>query len=230
MFYPVNLDIKDRNCLVVGGGPVAARKVKTLMDCGAVVTVVSLEFSESFQKIAQTPRLIMLQRPYETNDLAGKFLVIGATSNESLNRQINADAERRNMLCNIADVPDICNFILPSIIRRGDLCIAVSTSGKSPAFAKKLRKDLETFFGDEYARFLLLMGAIRKKLLDTEHAPEAHKPLFKTLIEKNLLEMIQHNEKDRINQALLEVLGPGFDFDSLIADALRENRLKQQSV
>jgi len=156
--------------------------------------------------------------------------VIGATSNESLNRQINADAERRNMLCNIADVPDICNFILPSIIRRGDLCIAVSTSGKSPAFAKKLRKDLETFFGDEYARFLLLMGAIRKKLLDTEHAPEAHKPLFKTLIEKNLLEMIQHNEKDRINQALLEVLGPGFDFDSLIADALRENRLKQQSV
>jgi precorrin-2 dehydrogenase/sirohydrochlorin ferrochelatase len=195
-----------------------------------VVTVVSIEFIESFQRFAQNFRLKLVERPYEPFDLEGKFLVIGATSNESLNRQINADAERRNMLCNIADVPDICNFILPSIIRRGDLCIAVSTSGKSPAFAKKLRKDLEAFFGDEYGLFLLLMGAVRKKLLDTEHAPEAHKPLFEALIGKNLLEMIKLNQTDRLNQALLEVLGPGFDYDTLMADAIRKNRLKQESV
>ena len=88
------------------------------------------------------------------------------------------------MLCNIADVPEICNFILPSVIRRGDLVVSVSTSGKSPAFAKHLRKDLENNFGDEYARFLELMGAIRKKLLQTEHAPEAHKPIFERLDSK----------------------------------------------
>lgn len=229
MFYPVNLDIKDKCCLVVGGGPVAARKAKTLLECGARVTAVSIEFSESFRKISQNPRLKLVERPYDPGDLEGKFLVIGATSNEALNRRINADAESRNMLCNIADVPDICNFILPSIIRRGDLCIAVSTSGKSPAFAKKLRKDLENFFGDEYARFLLLMGAVRKKLLDQAHAPEAHKPLFESLIEKNLLEMIKLNQTDRINRTLLEVLGQGFDFETLMTDALRENRLKREN-
>lgn len=224
MFYPVNLDVENRSCLVVGGGPVAARKAKTLLECGALVTVVSIAFHPSFGDLAKNSRLTLIQRPYAAADLAGKFLVIGATSNESLNRQINADAEARNMLCNIADVPEICNFILPSIIRRGDLCIAVSTSGKSPAFAKKLRKDLENLFGDEYGVFLRLMGAIRKKLLETAHTPEAHKPLFEALIHQNLLDMIKNNEKDRINQTLLEVLGPGFDFDALLTAAARDVR------
>jgi precorrin-2 dehydrogenase/sirohydrochlorin ferrochelatase len=120
------------------------------------------------------------------------------------------------MLCNIADVPDICNFILPSIIRRGDLVIAVSTSGKSPAFAKKLRKDLEKNFGDEYARFLALMGAIRTRLLQTAHAPEAHKPLFERLIHGNLLELIKNDQKKEINRLLLDVLGSGYDYDTLL--------------
>ena len=194
MFYPVNLDIKGKHCLVVGGGSVASRKAKTLMECGALVTVISPEFSETLQMLAQNLRITLIQRRYETSDLDEKFLVIGATNDEELNRRINADAEQRNMLCNIADVPDICNFILPSIIRRGDLCLAISTSGKSPAFAKKLRKELEKSFGDEYALFLTLMGEIRKKLLSTEHAPEAHKPLFEKLIHTNLLEMIKNNE------------------------------------
>jgi len=219
MFYPVNLDIKGKHCLVVGGGAVASRKAKTLMECGAVVTVVSPDFSETLHLLAQNAGITLIQRRYKTNDLDEKFLVIGATDDEELNRRINADAEARNMLCNIADVPDICNFILPSIIRRGDLCIAISTSGKSPAFAKKLRKDLENAFGDEYARFLVLMGEIRKKLLSTEHAPEAHKPLFETLIQSNLLEMIKNNDKERINRLLFEILGSGYDYDTLISSA-----------
>ncbi|MBC2717486.1 MAG: bifunctional precorrin-2 dehydrogenase/sirohydrochlorin ferrochelatase [Desulfobacteraceae bacterium] len=224
-FYPVNLDIKNKNCLVVGGGSVASRKAKTLMECGACVTVVSPEFTEALQNIEQNSNITLVQRPYETHDLEGKFLVIGATDNEKLNRRINADAEKRNMLCNIADVPEICNFILPSIIRRKDLCIAISTSGKSPAFAKKLRKDLEKTFGDEYALILTLMGEIRKKLLATEHAPEAHKPIFEKLIHNNLLEMIKNNEKEHINQLLFEVLGSGYDYDTLINAVTQENRL-----
>jgi precorrin-2 dehydrogenase/sirohydrochlorin ferrochelatase len=216
MFYPVNLDIKDRQCLVVGGGAVASRKAQTLIDCEAIVTVVSPEFSEALKNLEQTSDITMIQRPYQTSDLDDKFLVIGATNDENLNRQVNADAEQRNMLCNIADVPDICNFILPAIIRRGDLCIAISTSGKSPAFAKKLRKDLEKTFGDEYAQLLTLMGEIRKKLLAEEHAPEAHKPIFEKLISHNLPEMIKNNEKERINQILFDVLGSGYSYDNLI--------------
>jgi len=215
-FYPVNLDIKDRGCLVVGGGAVAARKAKTLAECGALVTVVSLEFTQSLRELEKSSAVTLICRPYETADLDGKFLVIGATNNEALNRRINADAEARQMLCNIADVPDICNFILPSIIRRGDLVIAVSTSGKSPAFAKKLRKDLEKNFGDEYALFLALMGAIRTRLLQTAHAPEAHKPLFERLIDGNLLELIKNDQKKEINRLLLDVLGSGYDYDTLL--------------
>ena len=216
MFYPVNLDIKGKNCLVVGGGTVASRKAQTLIDCEAIVSVVSPEFSEALKKLEQTSSFTMIQRPYQTSDLDDKFLVIGATNDENLNRRVNADAEQRNMLCNIADVPDICNFILPAIIRRGDLCLAVSTSGKSPAFAKKLRKDLEKTFGDEYALFLMLMGEIRKKLLAEEHAPEAHKPIFEKLINHNMPAMIKNNEKERINQILFDVLGSGYSYDALI--------------
>jgi len=215
-FYPVNLDIKNRGCLVVGGGAVATRKAKTLAECGGIVTVVSPEFSEALRGLEKTTAVTLICRPYETSDLDGKFLVIGATNDEALNRRVNADAENRNMLCNIADVPDICNFILPSIIRRGDLVIAVSTSGKSPAFAKKLRKDLEKNFGDEYARFLTLMGSVRTKLLCTAHAPEAHKPLFERLIHNNLLELIKNDRKEEINRLLFEVLGSGYDYDELV--------------
>jgi precorrin-2 dehydrogenase/sirohydrochlorin ferrochelatase len=216
MFYPVNLAIKDKQCLVVGGGSVASRKAKTLLECEAFVTVVSPDFTQDLLNLEQISKINLIQRPYQTSDLENKFLVIGATNNEVLNRQVNADAEQRNMLCNIADVPDICNFILPAIIRRGDLCLAISTSGKSPAFAKKLRKDLEKAFGDEYALFLNLMGEIRKKLLAEEHAPEAHKPIFEKLISHNLPEMIKNNEKERINQVLFDVLGSGYSYDALI--------------
>lgn len=216
MFYPVNLDIKDKQCLVVGGGGVASRKAKTLMECEAIVTVVSPEFTQVLKDLEQNSDITLFQRPYQTSDLENKFLVIGATNDETLNRQINADAEQRNMLCNIADVPDICNFILPAIIRRGDLCLAISTSGKSPAFAKKLRKDLEKTFGDEYALFLTLMGEIRKKLLAEEHAPEAHKPIFEKMISHDMPAMIKNNKIEQINQILFDVLGTGYTYDELI--------------
>lgn len=215
-YYPVNLDIRNRPCLVVGGGVVASRKVKTLVECGAVVTVVSLEFTEALERRAETSGVTLVRRAYRSDDLDGRFLVIGATDDEVLNRRVHADAEARCVLCNIADAPAICNFILPSVVRRGDLIIAVSTSGKSPAFAKKLRKDLESQFGEEYGRFLTLMGAIRKRLLAAHHAPEAHKPLFETLIGQNLLELIKTNQTEAINRLLFQALGEGFDYEDLI--------------
>jgi precorrin-2 dehydrogenase/sirohydrochlorin ferrochelatase len=144
------------------------------------------------------------------------LLVIGATDNEELNRRISADARDRKVLCNIADRPEICDFILPSIVHRGDLIIAISTSGKSPAFAKKLRKDLEKKFGNEYAEFLRLMGAIRSKLLSADHAPEVHKDLFEKIITQGLLELIRNGKKEKINSLLLDVLGEGYDFEGLL--------------
>ncbi len=215
-YYPIYLDIKNRKCLVVGGGAVAARKAETLAKCGAIVMVVSPDFTESLHEIEKRSAVTLVCRPYESSDLDGKFLVIGATNDEELNRNISADAQKRNMLCNIADVPDICNFILPSIICRGDFSIAISTSGKSPAFAKKLRKDLEKTFGEEYARFLTLMGAVRNKLLAEKHAPEAHKPLFEKLINSGLIDLIKNNRTEDINRLLDEILGSGYDYETLM--------------
>jgi precorrin-2 dehydrogenase/sirohydrochlorin ferrochelatase len=215
-YYPINLDIQNRNCLVVGGGGVGTRKVMTLLKCRAKVTVVSPVISESLQDLEKSASLTLKARPYRTADLEGMFLVIGATDNEPLNRQISSDAESRNTLCNIADRPAVCNFILPSIVQRDDLVITISTSGKSPALAKKLRKTLESQFGEEYGYFLELLGAIRKKLLSQAHEPEVHKPLFEQLINSDLIAMIQEDKIKDIDALLFKILGEGFRFEELI--------------
>ncbi|MDL2123668.1 MAG: bifunctional precorrin-2 dehydrogenase/sirohydrochlorin ferrochelatase [Deltaproteobacteria bacterium] len=215
-YYPVNLDIQNRKCLVVGGGSVSTRKVMTLLECGAVVTVVSPDVAEELLELAEKKMIKLKRRPYESSDIDGMFLVIGATDNEELNRQINKDAEHQNKLCNIADRPEVCNFILPSIVNRGNLVIAISTSGKSPAFAKKMRQDLEKEFGEEYDEFLQLMGAIRKKALSEKHEPEAHKHLFEQLINRGLIDMIRNHDEERINSLLLEIFGQGYRFEELM--------------
>jgi len=195
---------------------VGTRKVMTLVECGAVVTVVSSDVAEELLELAEKKMIELKRRPYESSDIDGMFLVIGATDNEELNRQINKDAEHQNKLCNIADRPDACNFVLPSIVNRGNLVIAISTSGKSPAFAKKMRQDLEKEFGEEYDEFLQLMGAIRKKALSEKHEPEAHKHLFEQLINRGLVDMVRNHDEERINSLLLEIFGQGYRFEELM--------------
>jgi len=216
-YYPVNLDIRHRSCLVVGGGAVGTRKVKMLLACGAEVTVVSPEISPQLAVLAGENRLFLKQRPYRASDLDGVFLVIGATDDKDLNRAIHDDARRLGRLCNIADQPDLCNFILPSVIERGDLILAVSTSGKSPAFSKRLRKQLEAQFGPEYAVFLNLMGCVRRILLERGHEPEAHRRVFESLIDQGLLECIRNGDKAQIDRLLISALGPGHDQDRVSA-------------
>jgi precorrin-2 dehydrogenase/sirohydrochlorin ferrochelatase len=216
-YYPVNLDIRNRNCLVVGGGDVGTRKVMTLLDCGAMVVVVSPAVTEKIEELSNKGLIKLERRGFKPTDLDQMFLVIGATDNPELNRQIHTGAERLGMLCNIADRPEVCNFILPAIVNRGDLIIAISTSGKSPAFAKKMRKDLEKKFGTEYAEFLTLMGGIRTKLLSEDHEPEAHKHVFENLIKRDLVTLIKHRDIAAINSLLFEILGEGYLFEELMA-------------
>lgn len=215
-YYPVNLDIQNRKCLVVGGGAVGTRKVAMLVICGAIVTVISPEFTDKLNNLANNESIILKKRRYQTSDIDGMFLVIGATNDEQLNRNIYADAQRVDKLCNIADCPSVCNFILPSIVNRGDLIIAISTSGKSPAFARQLRKHLEKEFGEEYATLLYLMGNIRKKLLSKKHEPEEHKYIFEQLLANGLVEMIKNHQEENINLTLLKILGKGYEFKSLM--------------
>ena len=215
-YFPIFLDIKNRNCLVVGGGDVGTRKVEKLLECGASVTVVSIDTTEKLKRLFEDRHIALIVRAYRPSDLESRFLVIGATNDELLNQQLSMDAEKSKLLCNIADRPKACNFILPAIVQQGDLVLAISTSGKSPAFAKKVRKDLEKQFGEEYAVFLDLMGAIRSRLLREKHAPEQHKPLFQKIIQSEIISWIQDRQYEEIDRLLLDVLGPGYAVDELL--------------
>jgi precorrin-2 dehydrogenase/sirohydrochlorin ferrochelatase len=216
-YFPIQLDIRDRPCLVVGGGGVGTRKARSLIACGGRVTVVSPTATGELQDLAATGALTLLQREYAGDDLQGMFLVMGATDDEMLNRRIRTDAGRLRILCNIADRPEQCDFILPAVIERGDLVVTVSTSGRSPALAKKLRQDLQAQFGDEYTVFLDLMGAIRKRLLAEAHAPEAHKPIFERLVHSDMLAWIREGRRNDIDRLLAEILGDGWRADDLLA-------------
>lgn len=215
-YYPALLDLKNRRCLVVGGGRVGTRKVKTLLACGAHVRVITLKATDELIELARSAKIELHRRAFEEEDFSRVFLVIGATDNQKLNRRIHQIAEERGCLCNIADQPKLCNFVLPSFFTQGDLTIAISTAGRSPAFAKHLRKQMQNQFGPEYARLLELMGAIRDRLLSTEHAPEVHKPLFEQLIADGLLELIKERREAEIDLLLARVLGPEYSFAQLM--------------
>ena len=215
-YYPINLDVKSRPCLVVGGGAVAERKVNTLLDCGAQVSVVATEATDHIEKLASQGRIELIIRRYRADDLAGRFLVIGATDDEEVNHQVSKDASGRGLLCNIADRPEVCNFVLPAIVRQGDLMIAISTSNKSPAVARRIRETLEKEFGPEYAVLLNLMGAIRQKLLAQSKSPEAHKELFVRLLDEGLLDMIRDDRIHDVDRILSLVLGEGYKYEDLV--------------
>lgn len=217
-YYPVNLKIKDRPCLVVGGGKVGTRKVKGLMQCDARVVVVSPVVSLAIERLAGQGKIVWKKKDYDPSDLDGFFLVIGSTSNQDVNWQISRDAEEKGMICNIADVPDACNFILPSVIRRGPLTVTVSTSGQSPAFSKSLRRQMDSMFGPEYEMFLSIMGGIRKTLLAEAHDHEAHKPLFEAIIKGGLLELCRSGDLEAIDSLLFSVLGEGYSCARYIDD------------
>lgn len=215
-FYPIFLDVQDRDCLVVGGGDVGTRKALGLAKAGARVRVVSPYFSPGLEKSKQK-NIRLVYKAYEPSDLGRAFLVFAATNNPDLNEQIQVQAKKNRILCNIVDAPDLSDFILPSVVERGDLAIAVSTSGSSPALARKIRRDLGEKFGPEYDIFLELMGNIRKKLLEGGHDPVAHQQIFRTLVEKKLPALIAAKEDVQIDSILLELLGRGYEYRCLVS-------------
>ncbi len=162
-FYPILVDLQGKKALVVGGGKVAQRKIENLLDYGASVHVVARELTGELEHLHCERRIQFLGPEFSESYLEGAFLVIAATDDASLNRRVSQEAQKRGQLINAVDQPADCNFIVPSVLSRGDLLIAVSTSGKSPAFARKVRVELEQHFGEEYGFFLTLMGNLRER-------------------------------------------------------------------
>ena len=215
-YYPIFLELKDKNCLVVGGGPVGIRKALALEKCGAHVKVISERFLEGTDGFKGTS-ILSVEKKYEKKDIRGMFLVFAATNNADLNQEIKKDASASHILCNVADAPDQSDFLVPSTVDRGDLIVAISTSGASPAMAKKIRQDLEGFFDPAYAGVLCLMGNIRKKLLSSGHAPDEHRQAFSNLVDRGILELIRTGDEIAINSILHEIFGKGYTYQELVS-------------
>jgi precorrin-2 dehydrogenase/sirohydrochlorin ferrochelatase len=206
-YYPVCLDVSGRRCVIVGGGEVAERKVRRLMDCGAEVLVVSESLSPALQTMKSDGLLSHIQAGYSSDLIEGAFLVIGATDRTEVNEAVSRDAKRQGILVNIVDDPERCNFILPSLHRRGDLMIAVSTGGKSPALAKKLRKEMARHYGPEFETLLRIMGQIRSKIISRGYPPEKNKALFESVIDSDIIDHIREKRWDKVKAMIRNLTG-----------------------
>lgn len=162
--YPVFLRIQGRRCVVVGGGPVASRKAKALLEHGAKVKVVSPELCPELKELAETNTIQFVSRSYEDGDLRRVTLAVAATDDAQINQKVLAEARKRGVLINVVDDLENSDFIVPSYLRRGDVTIAISTGGKSPALARKIRTKLETDFGPEYGSLATLLDEVRSEL------------------------------------------------------------------
>jgi len=163
-YYPVFLNIKGRKCVVVGGGQVALRKVRTLLEHGANVEVISPDLCSELNDLAENKEIHVIRRNYQVGDLEGTLIAIAATDDYNINLSVASEAEETAVLVNVVDDPDNSDFIVPSSICRGDVTIAISTAGRSPALARKIRTRLEEAFGDEYASLALLINEVRTEV------------------------------------------------------------------
>jgi precorrin-2 dehydrogenase/sirohydrochlorin ferrochelatase len=181
-FYMACLDLEGRDCLVVGAGPVGLEKIEGLLDANARVTVVSPAAIPAVQALPLT----WIRREYQTADLEGRFLVVAATNVPEVNRAVYEDAERRALLCNVADVPELCNFILPAVLRRDPIAIGISTGGASPALAQRIRRDIERIVGPEHQELALELRRLRPWAKENLPTYEERKAFFQQAVERAL--------------------------------------------
>lgn len=207
-YYPIFLDVQARPCLVVGGGEVAERKVHALLQAGGQVTVISPTLTPPLQTWEAERRIAVRLRPYEPGDLNGFALVFAATDDDALQRRIAAEAHEAGILVNVVDRPALCSFIVPALVSRGDLTVAISTSGASPAFARKIRQTLERQFGEEYALVLQVLARVRELVSNDLRSSEERQRLFTALVESSLLDYVRQRRVDQVDALLQRIVGP----------------------
>jgi len=188
--FPMFVKLEGRNVLVVGAGSVGEPKIHGLLDTGAGIRVVALQASESVREWARAGAITLDERAFTPADLDGVFVVVVATSSREVNEQVFREAQQRGILCNVVDVPEQCDFFYPAVVRRGDLQIAISTSGQSPSLAQKLRQQLERQFGPGYASWVKELGETRRIVLASDLEPERKKDLLHSLASREAFEAL----------------------------------------
>lgn len=204
-YYPVFLDLKGRRCLVVGGGSVAERKTRMLLEHNALVTVISPALNQGLQQLAEQGAIQVVPRNFQSNDLRGAFLAIAATDDPITNAAVSDKGRKQRILINVVDDPKVSDFIVPSIVRRGDITIAISTAGKSPALARKIRTELDAILPAQYARLLSLVSDVREELAQRQVSVDSERWQRSLKIDV-LLEMIGKGQIDQARKKLIEDL------------------------
>ena len=206
-YYPLFLDLNDRPCVVIGGGRIAADKTHALLEARARVTVIAQDLIGSLADLAAVGRIKHAARLYQAGDLAGSVLAISATDDSAVNRLVWEEGRRSGVLVNVVDDVPLCDFIAPSVIRQGDLTVAISTSGKAPALAVRIRESLEEKFGREYARFLELAGAIRQSLAEKNPDFNTRRTLWYRLVDSDILDLLRAGDEDAAFQKIEDIMG-----------------------
>jgi precorrin-2 dehydrogenase/sirohydrochlorin ferrochelatase len=198
--FPLFLKLENRPCLVVGAGTIAEAKIAGLLEAAAKVQVVAPEATPQVESWTEAGKLDWNRRGFQPEDLEGMFLVVAATSSQVLHEQIFAEARRQGVLCNVVDVPHLCDFYYPAVVRRGALQIAISTAGESPALAQRLRKELEVQFGPEYEGWVTALGQARAESATRNLSPEDRKELLHQLASDEFFQIFREHSKKASEQ------------------------------
>lgn len=215
-YYPVYIEMRDQPVVVIGGGKIAEGKVDGLLAAKAHVTVISPDLTPHLRELVDQDQVRYLARTYQPGDLTGAFMVICATDRADINHRVWQEATTNHQLVNVVDDTPRCNFIAPSILRKGDLTIAISTSGKAPALAVRLKERLQRELGSEYERFLELAGELREPL--ARHIPdfETRKALWYQLVDSEILDVLADGDETAAREIISHVVG--FEFEPASAD------------
>ncbi|BBO17838.1 siroheme synthase [Candidatus Brocadia pituitae] len=202
-YYPIFLNIQGKKCVVVGGGNVAWRKVCSLKEAGAKVTVVSPDFCPELEGETGVERI---QQKYDTAILKGAALVIASTDDGVVNKKVYRDAIESGILVNVVDKPELCSFIVPASVMRGNLCISISTGGASPALARNIRENLEQHFGEEYDEFTKLLSEMRQKMLSEIKNESIRRDILQRIAEPDILEIIKQKGVPEAKKKIGEII------------------------
>jgi len=223
-YYPIYVNLHGKRCLVVGAGQVGRRKIATLAECGAqeILVIDKVPGQEACPELLDHPAVTFACRDYETADLDGRFLVIASTDDEALNWRISRECAQRSIPCNIVDQPEKCSFIVPALFTQGDLTVAISTGGGSPALARKIRQGLGEFLGTEYGALLLLMSQLRPLVMELGLGTPANSKLFRDQVNSTLLEALSQGDAARAEAILRDLLPASLHGEAagLVAGAL----------
>ncbi len=209
-YYPVYIEMREQPCVVIGGGKIAEGKVEGLLAAKANVTVISPDLTANLRELVEEKKITYIARAYQPGDLTGAFMVICATDQAQINHQVWQEASANRQLVNVVDDTPRCNFIAPSILRKGDLTIAISTSGKAPALAVRLKERLQRELGPEYERFLELAGELREPLARQVQDFETRKALWYELVDSEILDILARGDETAARVIISQIVG--FEF------------------